>query len=123
MRGLKWIAFGVAGLTALVLLVFLGGHVIRLLWNWLTPTLFGWPEITFWQALGLLALCRILFGGFSSHKGGGHGEPRFRARMADRMADRVARRLEVMTPEERERFRQRLRERCGFDPAPGGGVP
>jgi hypothetical protein len=34
------------------------------LWNWLLPPLFGWRQITFWQALGILALCRILFGGF-----------------------------------------------------------
>ena len=35
------------------------------LWNWLTPPLFGFRTITFWQALGLLAFCRILFGGFA----------------------------------------------------------
>jgi hypothetical protein len=33
------------------------------------------------------------------------------------VADRVAERWEVMTPEERERFRQRMRERCGFGPS------
>jgi hypothetical protein len=37
--------------------------------------------------------------------------------MSDRMADRVGERWDSMTPEERERFRQRMRERCGFDPA------
>ena len=75
------------------------------------------PQITFWQALGLLALCRILFGGF-----GLQVEARVRShapRMADRMADRMAERWEHMTPEERERFRQRMRERCGFDPSAG----
>jgi RNA polymerase sigma factor (sigma-70 family) len=45
-----------------------GGTIVRLLWNWLLPPLFGWPEVTFWQALGLLALCRILFGGFGGHR-------------------------------------------------------
>ena len=49
---------------AIALFVFLGGGVVMLLWNWLLPPLFGWREVTFWQALGLLALCRILFGGF-----------------------------------------------------------
>ena len=57
-------------------------------------------EITFWQALGLLALCRILFGGV------GRGGSRSRYR----------RRMEQLTPEERERFRQRMRERFGFGP-------
>jgi hypothetical protein len=79
--------------------------VVRLLWNWLLPSLFGWREITFWQALGLLALCRILFGSW----GGGHSHrSRFRRRMAERW--------EQMSPEERERFRQGMRERCGFTP-------
>ena len=80
-----------------------GGAIVRLLWNWLTPVLFGWPSITFWQAIGLLALCRILFGGF-----GLRGGPRGRRRM-------MAERWESMTPEERERFRERMRGRCGYD--------
>ena len=54
-------------LLGMVLFVFIGGEVVRLLWNWLLPPLFGWRQITFWQALGLLALCRILFGGFGRH--------------------------------------------------------
>ena len=90
----------------------IGGEVVLQLWNWLLPPLFGWRQITFWQALGILALCRILFGGF-----GGHGSYRsnFRRRMADRW--------EHMTPEERERFRQGMRERFGerfgFGPSTG----
>src|SRR5437879_2211442 len=76
----------------------LGGGVVRQLWNWLLPALFGWPQITFWQALGILALCRILFGGLGGH--------RFR-------------RTSHMTPEERERLRQRIRERCGLAPPAG----
>jgi hypothetical protein len=39
------------------------------LWNWLLPDIFGLRRVTFWEALGLLALSRILFGGFS--QGGG----------------------------------------------------
>jgi hypothetical protein len=91
-----------------------------MLWNWLAPPLFGLPLLGFWQALALLALCRILFGGFGFHGG---RQPGYRGhmagRMADRMADRFAERWQRMTPEERERFRQRVRERCGFDPGAG----
>ena len=112
----KWIFIVPAALLGIVLVAFIGGEAVRLLWNWLLPPLFGWREITFWQALGLLALCRILFGGFGSHGGSRSNSP-IRRRMADRMADRVAERWEHMTPEERERFRQRIRERCGFDPS------
>lgn len=43
---------------------------VMLLWNWLMPLLFGLAVITFWQALGILALSKILFGG-------GHGRPPF----------------------------------------------
>ena len=86
----------------MLLFVFIGGQVVMMLWNWLVPTLFGWPQIGFWQALGLLALCRILFGGF-----GGHGIHRSGIRR------RMAERCESMTPGERERFRQRMRERWG----------
>ncbi|WP_080905885.1 hypothetical protein [Parabacteroides sp. Marseille-P3160] len=42
--------------------------VAMLLWNWLMPVIFGLAAISFWQALGLLALARILFGGFG-HRG------------------------------------------------------
>ena len=101
-------------LAGFVALIFVGGSVVQLLWNWLLPPLFDWRPITFWQALGLLALTRILFGGFG-HRGRGYGG--FRRRMGERMADRMAARWERMSPEERERFRQRIRERCGFDPA------
>ena len=41
---------------------------VMLLWNWLMPVIFGLVEITFWQALGILVLSKILFGGFH-HKG------------------------------------------------------
>ena len=51
--------------------VALGGFLVQQLWNWLLPALFGWPVLTFWQALGLLALCRILFGGIGMRGGRG----------------------------------------------------
>src|SRR5437762_3385985 len=114
----KWIWMAPLAILAMVLFIAIGGEIVMRLWNWLLPPLFGWRQVTFWQALGLLALCRILFGGFGVHSGSGRHGP-IRHRIADRMADRVAERWERMTPEERERFRQRLRERCGFDPAAG----
>jgi hypothetical protein len=97
----------IAPLAVLGILLFMaiGGEVVRLLWNWLLPPLFGWRLVTFWQALGMLALCRILFGGF-----GGHG---VRSNLRRRMEERCWQ----MTPEERERFRQRMRERFGFEPS------
>ena len=92
----KWIYLAPLAILAMLLFIAIGGEVVLQLWNWLLPPIFGWRQITFWQALGMLALCRILFGGF-----GGRGFSRSRR----------------MTPEVRERFRQRMRERCGFGPA------
>lgn len=37
-----------------------------LLWNWLMPIIFGLPELTFWQALGVTLLSSILFKSSSS---------------------------------------------------------
>lgn len=113
---MKWIFLAPLAIAGFLLFVAAGGAIVMLLWNWLLPPLFGWHQVAFWQALGLLALCRILFGGFGMHRGSGRHSP-IRHRIADRMADRVAERWERMTPEERERFRQRVRDRCGFDPS------
>jgi len=44
------------------------GVAVMFLWNALIPTIFGLTVINFWQALGLLVLARILFGGFG-HRG------------------------------------------------------
>ena len=93
-------------ILALLLFIAIGGEIVLLLWNWLLPALFGWPRITFWQALGMLALCRILFGGLGLH---GSARSNVRRRIEERCAS--------MTPEERERFRQRMRERWGFGPS------
>jgi len=101
----RWIFIAPLAILGLLLFIVIGGQAVRLLWNWLLPPLFGWRQITFWQALGLLALCRILFGGY-----GGRG---VRSRVRRRMAER----WERMTPEERERFRQGMRGRCGFGPS------
>jgi hypothetical protein len=69
----RGIAIGIAFAIAFVLFILLGGLVVQWLWNWLLPEIFGLRQITFWQALGLLALCRILFGGFG-RGGGRHGD-------------------------------------------------
>jgi len=102
----RWIFIVPAAILGVLLFIAIGGEVVRLLWNWLLPPLFGWSQITFWQALGLLALCRILFGGLGMH---GSARSNVRRRLAERWTS--------MTPEERERFRQGMRERCGFGPS------
>lgn len=90
--------------------------VVMSLWNALLPAIFGVKSIGFWQALGLLALCRILFGGLGFHRGM-FGMAQARRRMHERWM--------TMTPEQREEFAQRFgrhghRGRCGWHERRGG---
>jgi len=97
----NWVAKGVTIAVFAVLFFTIFGYVVMRLWNWLMPALFGWHLIGFWQALGILVLSKILFGGFHSRHG---GRMNWRHRMRER--------FERMTPEEREKFRQSMRGRC-----------
>jgi hypothetical protein len=102
-RALKFLVFAVV--AAVVLSV-----VVMSLWNWLMPTIFGSRLITFWQALGLLVLSRVLFGRF----GGGPGR---RMHWRHRMMER----WNQMTPGEREKFMEGMKGRCGpFAPRASG---
>jgi hypothetical protein len=94
MRGMGFVALAVLFVAAV-------GAVVMLLWNGLLPSLFGVRAIGVWEALGLLLLARILFGGLRG-RGGWHWG--WRHRMHERWAQ--------MTPEERARFRDGMRARC-----------
>ena len=85
-----------------VLFVAVFSFVVMSLWNWLMPALFGSRLISYWQAMGILILSKILFGGFRGRPG---RHWYWRRRMLERW--------ERMTPEEREKFREGIRERCG----------
>jgi hypothetical protein len=78
--------------------------IVMSLWNWLIPPVIGWKAVDFWQALGLLLLARILFG----------GRPRFGFGYGMHWRGRMAERWQRMTPEEREKFREGMRSRCGW---------
>ena len=62
------IAMGIALLFGFAFLIIFGGFVVQWLWNWLVPGLFGLRQLTIWEALGLLALSRILFGAMGSRR-------------------------------------------------------
>jgi hypothetical protein len=94
-KGSKFALFG-------ALFVVVIGFAVMSLWNWLMPAIFGWHSIGFWQALGLLIFSKILFGGF-------RGRPGWRGHWRGRMLER----WQKMTPEEREKFRETMRHRCG----------
>src|ERR1700686_1564256 len=84
----KWIFL--AAPLGIAVFIWIGGEVVMHLWNWNLPALFGWRQITFWQAIGVFALCRILFGDLGMRARGPRAN--FRRRRAERW--------EHMTPEE-----------------------
>jgi|SRR5581483_5446189 len=105
----RWVWKGGAFLVFLLALIAALSLVVMGLWNALIPNLFHGPTLQYWQAVGLLILSRILFGGFRGRHGwhGHHG--RWRGEM-------WRRHWESMTPEERERLRERFKHRCGWGP-------
>ena len=82
--------------------LFLFNWAVMLLWNAILPAVLGVKAITFWQALGILVLSKILFG-FNSGWGGR------RRRWRDKMEDK----WHTMNPDEREKFRAEWKDRCG----------
>jgi hypothetical protein len=110
----KAIFFGPLALIGILFFITVGGLIVWAVWNWVMPPLFGLPEVSFWQALGLLVLTRVLFGGIGGRRW--HSPPRghrMRARVAERLIDRLAERMDDMSPEERERVRRAIQERFG----------
>jgi hypothetical protein len=73
LRILKFVGFGILGLGFVTLAVTMS------LWNWLIPSLFSGPVLTFWQTAGLFLLSKILLTGVSpgSHH---HGRKDWRAK-------------------------------------------
>jgi len=102
---MKFKARHLAKLLLILAAVAVLGLAVMLLWNWVVPALFaGGRTIDYPHAVGLLALCRILFGGFRGH-GGWRGR-----RHWDKWA--------AMTPEERERILKARSAYCGSDRHP-----
>lgn len=83
------------------------GAAVMLLWNNILPAVLGVKIISYPQALGILVLSKILFGGFKG-RGGWRGNPemwKYRTEMNEKWA--------TMTPEEREKFKAEWKNRCG----------
>jgi Ca2+/H+ antiporter, TMEM165/GDT1 family len=98
-RGAKGLMIALCVIAVGALLSF----IVMSLWNMILPSaISGVNPISFWQALGLLILSKILFSGFHG------GWKQKRAQWKERMNAK----LQNMTPEEREKFKQDLRNRC-----------
>ena len=85
------------------LLIF--GFITMILWNWLVPVLFNGPVLTYWQALGLLALSKILTVGFWARPFRNH-QP-----SSNFWKKRLHDKLSSLDPQEREVFKQRLKDK------------
>jgi hypothetical protein len=88
--------------TAAVLLF---GWIVMSLWNAILPAVLGVKAISFLQALGLLLLSKILFGGFHGGRGRWRGSPAWKEKMS--------RRWDRMTPEQKEKFKAECRRWSG----------
>lgn len=98
----KKVCMGIFFLVLLFLLPF----AIQALWNGILPEILNVSRITYWQALGLFVLSRILFGGFGGGKHCGGKRPSFgRAGFKEKFMN--------MTDEEKVAFKKRWKDRCG----------
>ncbi|MBK9989739.1 MAG: hypothetical protein IPP19_03105 [Verrucomicrobia bacterium] len=97
------IPFAVVGFLALFT------YAVYALWNGVLTDVLAVKAISYWQALGILVLSKILFGGFPHRRGGPCGH--FRDHM-------MSKRWESATPEEREKMRGEMRRRFGDWPHP-----
>jgi hypothetical protein len=103
-RGLRFLMFG-------ILFVGLAGLAVMSLWNALLPDILGVSAISFGQALGLLVLSRLLFGGFG--RGGfGPGRGGWGERRRE-WKEKMGERWQNMTPEQRDQLKTQWRDRCG----------
>ncbi len=84
-----------------IAMLFAVSGIVMWLWNLLLPEIIGVKIITFWQAMGILVLSKILFGGFG---GKNHGKEKFRKLKEERMNG--------MSDEEKEKFKEMWKQRC-----------
>jgi hypothetical protein len=96
-KGLMILFFGTIAVTVF-------GFIVMGLWNSILVPVLSVHAVSFWQALGILLLSKILFGGF-------HGKSSWRGSPA--WKEKMKQRFETMTPEEREKFKAEWKNRCG----------
>lgn len=101
--------------------LFLLPYIVMLLWNGILPEVIGVKTITYWQAVGIFILCKLLFGGF---KGGGNHHHKKHQMMKKHfknccnnndnkssMKEALRDKFMNMSDEERENFRQKWKDR------------
>lgn len=98
-------AMKIIGFIFLGALAILGfGYIVMALWNAILPAVLHVSAVTFPQALGILVLSKILFGGFRGRGGWGGRRHRWK--------EDIMNKWQAMNPEEREKWKQDMRNRC-----------
>jgi Ca2+/H+ antiporter, TMEM165/GDT1 family len=100
-----WFKRGIMFFVFFVAAVVVFGAIVMGLWNAILPNVLGVKAITFLQALGILLLSKILFGSFGHRGGWNRGRYQWKKRMQEKLA--------AMSPEDKEKFKQEWRRRCG----------
>lgn len=96
MRRRKYVCFLIVPFIILGLAL-----IVMLLWNAILPDLLHLNSISFWQALGLLILCKILFGGF-------HGSRKRKCVPRGSFREKYR----SMNEEEKQKFKDEWKNRC-----------
>lgn len=101
-----WIRRAIMMIPLVIAGILLLGAVVMGLWNAILTVVLGVKAISFLQALGILVLSKILFGGFKGRGGHrcGHGQE-WKMKMKEKW--------ESMTPEDKEKFKSEWKNRCG----------
>jgi hypothetical protein len=82
--------------------VFIISGVVMFLWNAILPGVTAVHAVTYWQAMGILVLSRILFGGFRGiHDHGRHHHRHLGKDLREKWLQ--------MDPEERQKMRENLK--------------
>ena len=78
----------IGGIIIMLLLAFIFGFFVMWLWNWLMPEIFSLPEITYWQAWGLVLLAHIFFKASGFHHNSRNNDSRWKSRVKRKFSDK-----------------------------------
>ncbi|MBI3232666.1 MAG: hypothetical protein HYZ42_01255, partial [Bacteroidetes bacterium] len=84
----------------IILAIFGFTYIVMLLWNYVFVDMYPAAELTFYKAMALLVLSKILFGGFKGGNGFGGKANGWKNRMKN------------MTDEEKEAMKAEWKQRC-----------
>ena len=111
MRKERFVKKGIAIVVFVFAFIVGLSFAVMALWNNILVDVLHVGTITFWQALGIFGLAKILFGGFpGGHGRWGGGGPGGRWKQ---MGEGMKEKWMNMSPEEREKFKQEWKNRCG----------